>query len=164
MSQHADERVAERRKRRISCRTVDEIIAKTIELASSQESMKLNTIYSGKRYKIENTGTEISTECFDCPYCVKCGFNPTPMEHICKEDYNARKRLIEHLKRKHLAQIPELCRNVDNGGNACGSIEPESSTVCSDSGESSGGNQDSAVEHRVTIEEEIDAYEQVRQN
>jgi hypothetical protein len=106
-NQDACERVSG--KRRISCRTVDDILVKTIELASRQESEKLNKVTSGKRFKVQKTGTEISTECFDCPYRVQCGFKPIPMEHICKEDYNARKRLIEHLKRKHHDQIPELC-------------------------------------------------------
>jgi len=96
------------KKRRMSCRTIDHIIARAIDLASTQEDQKLNQIYSGKRYKIEKTGREISTECFDCPYCVQCGFSPLPMEHICKEDLNARKRLLEHLKKKHRALIPEL--------------------------------------------------------
>ena len=160
MNRHACERVSG--KRRISCRTVDDILVKTIDLASKQESEKLNTITSGKRFKVQKTGTEISTECFDCPYCVQCGFKPTPMEHICKEDYNARKRLLEHLKRKHHDHIPELCRDVDNEGNACGSIEQESSIEYSDSEGSSESNHDfSGVEKRVTLEEQMDVYEQV---
>ena len=157
------------KRRRTSRKLVEAIFQDTVSLAEMHaDVIKITEITSDNRFTIQKENREISTISFDCPWCVEMGVRPQNryrMRNMCKEDDNARRRLMDHMRSTHPNDLDRygiiVPHNNEERNDSIG-LEEYTQTNLGCYAFKPNMEDSSEEEETITDEQQIDAYFQVR--